>query len=229
LIIEQFKFGGLNIHPSLLPKYRGAAPIHHVLLNGEKETGVSIIELDTKKMDHGNILDQVVVPISEKIRFLELHDKLAIIGAERMKYALENIERLKLNPKINEGETMHAPKVVKSDGALNLNENKQKIYNKWRALGDNITVFTFFRKKRLLIRSLLHPDEYKLTDYDFIPNNQDNGMFFIDFQKDIMFIKVSDGWLACNEIQVEGFKSDAPSNKFRKEFKAKEKTIYHLD
>jgi methionyl-tRNA formyltransferase len=112
---------------------------------------------------------------------------------------------------------------------LNLNETKQNIYNKWRALGDNVTLFTFFRKKRLLIRSLIHPDEYQWNDEDFIPTSQENGVFFIDFQKDIMFIKVSDGWLACNEIQVEGFKSDVPSTKFRKEFKTKEKTIYYLD
>eukprot|EP01080_Neovahlkampfia_damariscottae_P005073 gene5073-8673_t len=133
-IIKQFKKGAINVHPSLLPKYRGAAPIHHTILNDERETGVSIIELDTKRMDFGNILDQIRISIDERIIYSELYSKLSKLGGDRCIHVLKNIDELRKNNVIeNKQDSIHANKIYKNDGKLNFNDKKLIVYNKWRA------------------------------------------------------------------------------------------------
>lgn len=81
-ILNQFKMGAINVHPSLLPQYRGAAPIHHTILNGDAETGISIMELDRKRFDAGKILKQSVyrIPNHEQIIYHDLYNQLAQLG-----------------------------------------------------------------------------------------------------------------------------------------------------
>ena len=74
--------GAINVHPSLLPKYRGASPIQTALMNGDTETGVSIIEVHPGAWDLGDILGQERVPISSEVMFRGLHDRLAALGGE---------------------------------------------------------------------------------------------------------------------------------------------------
>lgn len=81
-IIDSFPLGMYVMHPSLLPKYRGACPIQHAILNKETETGVSIIEISKNKFDAGNILIQGSVPLLPVTRFDELQMKLSILGGE---------------------------------------------------------------------------------------------------------------------------------------------------
>jgi methionyl-tRNA formyltransferase len=93
-ILELFSKGVVNVHPSLLPKYRGAAPIHHTILNGDKETGISIINLDPSRFDAGTILKQenVVIPNPETITFQELHDMLADKGGSNLVDTIRNFD-----------------------------------------------------------------------------------------------------------------------------------------
>lgn len=83
------------MHPSLLPKYRGAAPIQHALINGDSMTGVSIIEVHPQRFDVGRILCQAKLDMPSSIKYLELKDMLASLGAQQLVYTLQYFEELK--------------------------------------------------------------------------------------------------------------------------------------
>lgn len=89
-ILDLPKYGCINVHASLLPKYRGAAPIHYAILNGEKESGVTIMQMDIG-MDTGDMLAKVVVPIGEEMTMGELHDELKEKGAQLLLKTMESI------------------------------------------------------------------------------------------------------------------------------------------
>lgn len=89
-ILDLPKYGCINVHASLLPKYRGAAPIHYAILNGEKESGVTIMQMDIG-MDTGDMLAKVVVPIGEEMTMGELHDELKEKGAQLLLETMESI------------------------------------------------------------------------------------------------------------------------------------------
>ncbi len=127
------RLGCLNIHPSLLPKYRGASPIQTALLNGDKETGVTIMLMD-EKLDHGPILSSLACPIAETENFLELHNRLAIMGAELLIKILPDF----LTNKIKMTEQNHAAatfsKIInKTDGEISWQKPAREIHNQWRA------------------------------------------------------------------------------------------------
>ena len=96
-ILSMPRYGCINIHASLLPKYRGSAPIQQVILDGEKETGVTIMQMD-KGIDTGDMLLQRAVPIAEKETGDSLHDKLAETGADLIVEALRKLEAGELTP-----------------------------------------------------------------------------------------------------------------------------------
>ena len=93
-ILNHFSLGALNVHPSLLPLYRGSAPIQHAIINGDRETGISIIDLDQSRFDAGRILKQsrFQIPNHEHIRYQELHDFLALKGGEDLVDVIQNLE-----------------------------------------------------------------------------------------------------------------------------------------
>lgn len=127
------KKGALNIHPSLLPKYRGASPIQSAVLAGEKETGVTIMLMD-QLMDHGPILSQTRVIILAKETYLDLSNRLAIIGAELLVKTILDYFDEKIQPieqKHTEASVCHLLK--KTDGAIDWHKSAIEIYNQWRA------------------------------------------------------------------------------------------------
>ncbi|KAF0853058.1 mitochondrial methionyl-tRNA formyltransferase [Andalucia godoyi] len=95
-IISAFRLGGINVHPSLLPQFKGPAPIHHTILNGESTTGVSIIDLDPVSFDVGRVLDRCEVPIEnpKAVRYPLLEDHLGHLGADRMMYVIQKMSDL---------------------------------------------------------------------------------------------------------------------------------------
>ena len=96
-ILDMPKYGCINVHASLLPKYRGAAPIHYAIMQGEKESGVTIMQMDIG-MDTGDMIKKVVVPIGENMTMGELHDELKVKGAELLLEVIEDIEAGKAQP-----------------------------------------------------------------------------------------------------------------------------------
>ena len=122
--------GVINIHPSILPKYRGAAPIQWAVINGEKETGVSLMLLDQGE-DTGDVISIDKVRISDEDTAQTVHNKLANLGAERLVDLLSNLPKGKPPSAIpqNHNYATHAPRLTKEIGHINWNHNATDIHN----------------------------------------------------------------------------------------------------
>jgi methionyl-tRNA formyltransferase len=133
-IIALFEKGAVNVHASLLPKYRGAAPVNWAVINNESETGVSIITL-AEKMDAGLVLAQSAVPISDDDTAHSVHDKLAQLAP---KVLLETISEIDAGSAVykdqDDSKVTFAPKLKKSDGFIDFSEPAEKIAAKIRGL-----------------------------------------------------------------------------------------------
>lgn len=133
-ILDMPKYGCINVHASILPKYRGAAPIHYAVMNGEKESGVTIMHMDIG-MDTGAMLDKVIVPITPNMTMGELHDELKIAGANLL---LEVIERLGQGSikaiAQNEAEATYASLLKRDIERIDWSKTAIEIHNKIRGL-----------------------------------------------------------------------------------------------
>jgi methionyl-tRNA formyltransferase len=141
------KYGSINLHASLLPKYRGAAPIQWSLINGDKETGVTTFFLQDK-VDTGNIILQKNIPIEDKDDFGSLHDKLMYIGADVLINTVELIE--KENVIVTEQENSlatPAPKITKELCEINWNKSATEIHNLVKGLSPYPGAFFFYKGK----------------------------------------------------------------------------------
>ena len=129
------KYGTFNIHASLLPQYRGAAPINWALINGEKKTGVTSFLID-EQIDTGAILLQKDCEIRENENVGELHDRLMLLGAELTIETCEGIFNNTINPRVqqNSFELKNAPKLFKSDCKIDWSKSSLEIYNHVRGL-----------------------------------------------------------------------------------------------
>lgn len=148
-ILDMPFFFSVNLHPSLLPKYRGAAPINWPIINGDKETGASIIKM-TRGMDAGPIIYQETEEISSDDTAVSLSQRLSQKGAEALVKSLALIESGKviLKPQA-EGEVSFAPKLQKEDGHINFNLTVLELHNKIRGMLGWPTAFTFFNGRRI--------------------------------------------------------------------------------
>jgi methionyl-tRNA formyltransferase len=148
------KYGTFNLHASLLPQYRGAAPINWAIINGEKETGVTSFFLK-QKIDTGNIILQKKTDIKETDNAGTLHDKLMILGAEVILETVKLIEQEKVNPipqdKIISGKLKTAPKIFKNDTIINWDKKALEIHNLVRGLSPYPAALTKLNGKTLKI------------------------------------------------------------------------------
>lgn len=145
------KYGCINVHASLLPKYRGAAPIQWALLNGEKETGVTIMKIE-ELLDAGEIILQEKVKIDDEDNAETLSNKLFGLSGKLLLEALRQIEegRAKYTPQ-NETEVTFAPAITKESAEIDWRKSALEIHNRIRALVSWPTAHTFYREKRLKI------------------------------------------------------------------------------
>ncbi len=133
-ILDLPQFGCLNVHTSLLPKYRGAAPIQHAILHGDAETGVTIMKMDVG-LDTGDILTQERIAIDASDNSQTLHDRLANIGAELLVRTIPQFVSGAIQPRPQPAEGVtHAPKIKKTDGEINWSQPAWVIWNRIRAL-----------------------------------------------------------------------------------------------
>ncbi len=150
LPVEFFNYpplGALNIHTSLLPKYRGAAPVAHALMNGETETGVTLMKMD-RGMDTGDILTQIPIPIGEDATTGELEDILAKKGVELMLRDMLSYARGELRARSQDpGEATLARRIQKEDARIDWDRICTSIHNLIRALNPKPTAFARFRDK----------------------------------------------------------------------------------
>ncbi len=141
--------GCVNIHPSLLPKYRGATPIESALLNGDNETGVSIILLDTK-LDSGDIVAQSTIPIENEDNYLKLSKKLALESIRILNKAIKVL--IKSKPNLitqNDDNASYCYKLTKEDGRIDWRKSADDIYNQMRAYASWPGTYTFWNNEKL--------------------------------------------------------------------------------
>ena len=123
------KFGSINIHTSLLPNYRGASPIHESILNGDKETGITLIKIDSK-LDHGPIILMKKIEIEESDNLTTLNAKLSNLSSQILPLALEDIKSGLLQPIEQEhSKATFCRKIKKSDGEISFDMSARKILN----------------------------------------------------------------------------------------------------
>ncbi|MEO6034876.1 MAG: methionyl-tRNA formyltransferase, partial [Verrucomicrobiota bacterium] len=144
-ILDLPKFGCLNVHTSLLPKYRGAAPIQWAILEGEAETGVTIMRMDVG-LDTGDILSQTATPILPEDNSQTLHDRLAILGAELLLETIPNFAAGAIAPKKQSEGSTYARKICKEDGRIVWTESALHLWNRIRAFTPWPGTFTFQRR-----------------------------------------------------------------------------------
>lgn len=189
------RLGAFNLHASLLPKYRGAAPINWAIINGEKETGVTTFFLQ-ETVDTGSILLQARIPISDDDDAGSVHDKLAEIGAEIVLHTIRLIEQGKAVPrKQDDSLATPAPKIFKDDCRIDWSQPAEKIRNRIRGLSPYPAAFTTYNGKVIkLFKSRVR-------------NEQSTAMpGTLQVTERTLSVTTSDFWLAIEELQLEGRK-----------------------
>lgn len=148
-ILNLPKKAALNIHGSLLPKYRGAAPIQHSLLNGDKKTGINLIYM-VKEMDAGNILKSSEMEIVEDDTSDSLFNKLSILSAQNITKWLNDVYKNNFNEIIQDAsQVIIAPKLTKEEAQIDLSQNSNQVINKIKAYSSNPGAYTFINNKRV--------------------------------------------------------------------------------
>jgi len=201
-------YGNINVHGSLLPKYRGAAPIQWAVANGETETGVTTMLLDAG-LDTGNTLLSHSLPIGPDTTSPELYPQLSKIGANLLLETLSGLEHEVINPQPqdNAAATL-APILTREDGRLDLtHRTAQETYNRWRGFTPWPGSHALFRGKRFLIHRL-HPSTSTLP---LAPNQ-------LDISTDHLLVGAAqNSVLALDEVQLEG-KPRLPGPQFARDF-----------
>jgi methionyl-tRNA formyltransferase len=192
-ILDIPKFGVINIHASLLPKYRGASPIQSAILNGDQETGVSLMLLD-ELMDHGAILAQKKVKILPYDDFKTLHDKLATLGTELLSETLSDYLSGKKQPKKQkDSDATYCQLIKKEDGKIDWNKSAEEIERQVRAFNPWPSAFTNWEGKNLKILK----SEVINVDGKYVIGE-------VFKYKDGLAIKCAQGELELIELQLEG-------------------------
>ncbi|HEX5153157.1 MAG TPA: methionyl-tRNA formyltransferase [Parafilimonas sp.] len=200
--------GTINVHASLLPQYRGAAPINWAIINGEKETGITTFKLQ-HEIDTGNILLQEKISIGEKETAGELHDKLKELGASLIVKTIEEIANgsIKERPQLTNHHSPpipafdgtgihHAPKLNTDICKINWNKTAAGIFNLVRGLSPYPTAFTYLDDKILKI----YIAEKEITEHhNQIGSVHTDGKTFLKFA-------CADGFIHCTDIQLQGKK-----------------------
>jgi methionyl-tRNA formyltransferase len=194
------RLGTLNVHGSLLPKYRGAAPINWAIINGEKETGLTTFLLK-HEIDTGDMLDQVRLAIGPDETAGELHDRMMLAGAELLLRTVQNLERGSIIPRPQpDEEATHAPKIFTETCKINFDQHSQQVHNFVRGLSPHPTAWTVLDGKNVKIYRTALPNAHHA-----VPGMQPPGTFFSD-GKQWLNIRTADAYVSVLELQMEGKK-----------------------
>ena len=197
-LLNMTRFGAVNVHASLLPKYRGAAPIQRAIMNGEKITGISIMQMDAG-IDTGDVILQTEIKIDENETGGGLHDKLARLGARALTEALFLLEsgRVVLK-KQDDSSASYAPMILKDTELIDWSKKTREIMNLIRALNPAPGAHTFYGGAQIKIFSAEAE-----SNKDIILSGTP-GKIYVD--KNGIKIETGDGLLKINEIQKTGGK-----------------------
>ncbi|MBQ9122936.1 MAG: methionyl-tRNA formyltransferase [Lachnospiraceae bacterium] len=197
-ILDMPPFGCINIHASLLPKYRGASPIQQAVLDGEEKSGVTIMQMEDG-IDTGDILYQKEIRLDAKETGASLFDKLSDLGAQAIVEALPLLEAGKLTAvKQDEAKATHVKMISKSQGLIDWTESAIVIERKIRGLNSWPSAYTYYKGKQLKIWD---GDVLDLTtEKDVKPGT------VVGVDKHTILVQTGKMVLAINELQLEGKK-----------------------
>ncbi|MBA5629651.1 methionyl-tRNA formyltransferase [Moheibacter sp. BDHS18] len=193
------KKGTFNLHASLLPQYRGAAPINWAIINGETETGVTTFLID-EKIDTGNILLKEKVEITTEDDAGTLHDQLAEIGKKTIIQTLNGLETNSIQPlpQENLGILKAAPKIFKEDCKINWEESLENIHNKIRGLSPYPVAWTFFSKDGENKFVKIYKGRFEKA------SNPNGNLNSISFENNQIKIQLKEGNYYVQALQIEG-------------------------
>ena len=194
-ILHMKKYGCINVHASLLPKYRGAAPIQWAVIDGEKESGVTIMQMD-EGLDTGDMLAKAIVPLDEKETGGSLFDKLSEAGGRLCVETLAKLEKGEIIPeKQGESPTAYASMLDKKMGNIDWNKSAVVIERLVRGLNPWPSADTHLDGKTL-----------KIWACDVLPQSASKGESgeILEVTKDAIHVQTGDGILVLREIQLAG-------------------------
>ncbi len=198
-ILKLPRFGAINVHASLLPKFRGPSPIQNAILNGEKETGATIMLMD-KGIDTGDILSQQKIDINPEETYPELLKRISQLSSYALLKTLPLWIRKKISPKKQEeNKATYCQLIERSDGKIIWTNDARSIYKQWRALLPWPGIFTYWEKNGVNLR-------LKLTKISPVPgelkDNREMGEV-MDLNGKTA-VKAASGIIILEEIQLEG-------------------------
>lgn len=189
--------GTFNLHASLLPRYRGAAPINHAIINGDTMTGVTTFLLN-HQIDEGKILLQAETPITPNDNAGTLHDRLAAMGRELVVKTLDGIEAGTLTPRPQEGTPTEAPKIFKDDCFIDFNRPARQVVDFIRGLSPYpAALLTFINPQGEKVL-------FKIFDAIAVEDPSGSPKTLICDEKKVLKIGVSDGFLQIISLQMSG-------------------------
>jgi methionyl-tRNA formyltransferase len=213
-IIDQPQLGCLNIHPSLLPKYRGAAPINWAIINGEKVTGITIMQM-TEELDAGDIILQEETSIGVNETFDQLHDRLARRGAELVVRVIELAVSGTLQRVPQDGTAAtYVPRLKKEDGLLRWGHEASSIVNLIRGLSSIPGAFTFLDGKKLKILRA----SAEITDTGVAPGTM------VSQKGAGLKVAAGNGWIHLLDVQMEN-KKRMPIEDFLRGYQVQASTL----
>lgn len=196
-ILEMPKYGCINVHGSLLPKYRGAAPMQWSIIDGEKVTGITTMYM-AKGLDSGDMLLKAEVEITDEDTFATIHDKMAVTGANLLLDTLDQLEAgtLERIPQDHDAAT-YAPMITKETGHIDWSKNRQDIINLIRGLNPVPAAYTIYEEEVLKI--------FGAVISDVQADDAANGEIVTVVKKGFV-VKCGDGCLLITEVQARGGK-----------------------
>lgn len=196
IVLNYPKYGAINVHGSLLPKLRGGAPIHHAIINGDKEIGVTIMYMD-KRMDAGDIISQRAIPLTNDMTLDIAYEKLAIIGRDLLIETIPSIIN-GTNNRIhqNENEVTFGYNITKEEEKINFDDTSMNVYNKIRGLSSVPGAYAIINNKRMKV--------YSSTISDIKSKNLPG--VIEDIRNDGIYVNTKDYIIKLTDIKLEGKK-----------------------
>ena len=192
-VLDIPKFGTINVHASLLPKYRGANPIQHAIINGDKITGITTM-LTTLGMDEGDMCLKKEIEITDDMTDIDLREKIAQTAPEVLTKTIYGLYNKKLSPVMqNNDEATYAGKFQKTDGLIDYNDSAKNIHNKIRGLLSWPTCYFKFKDKKIKLLSSEVVDSEAEAPFGTVQKTE----------KDGIVIGTKEGLIKIKEVQPE--------------------------
>jgi methionyl-tRNA formyltransferase len=195
-ILYMPKYHCLNVHASLLPKYRGAAPINWAIINGEVETGIAIMKME-EGLDTGDVILSKSIKINDEDDYVTIHDKLATIGGELIIQAINKIVEGNANfiPQ-DDSKSSYAPMIFKDTGHIDWGKSGREIFNLVRGLKPWPVAYTKYKGETVKIHKVEYIGDDNNGTYGQIKKVNKNGIY----------VNVKDGYIIIKELQFPGKK-----------------------